>query len=564
MANYPSFEQYNNAFSVHQRLLSDEELKKGIVTTTGMGTPLAISGGFALTYTIKAGPRKYAVRCFHRDAPGLERRYQAISRRLAQLKSPYFLDFEFQPQGIRVDGAAYPIVKMAWAQGVTLGEFLEDNHGKKGALANLPNSLLALSKFLEAERVAHGDLQTGNMMVSGSSGAIQLIDYDGMFVEDIRDLRNSEIGHINFQHPDRKAKNPFGPTMDRFSFIALWLALKALDEDPTLWDKTNSEMDAIMFRASDYIDPSSSSVFSELMRKPALATHVQNFAAVCRAPIEKTPSLEDFLAGKNIPAVAIQIGVKPQEGRPKPGYMGNYDVLSATSYEACLRQVGYRVEVIGRIVEVRPGKTTKGKHPGKPYIFLNFGPWQGSVFKVSIWSDGLAALSKKPDASWVGKWISVVGLMEPPYVNKQRNYSHLSINVTANGQMTIISEAEAKFRLTPASATSTPARSSNQEALNKIKGQPTTARPPSNTPAVPASPNKNVLDNIRKAQRSVQPQPTAVPAAPSPRSIPHTQRPQPQPQRPQPQVSQPSYQSSYRRPPEQKGWFERLWDWISK
>lgn len=397
---YPSFEQYNNAFTAHQRLLSDQELKKGIVTTTGLGTPLAISGGFALTYTINAGPKKFAVRCFHREAKYLERRYEAIARRINQLRSPYFLDFEFQPQGIR-------------------------------------------------------------------------------------NLGNSELGHINFQHPDRKSKNPFGPTMDRFSFISLWLALKALDEDPELWNKTNSEMDAIVFRASDYIDPSSSSAFSELMRRSLLSTHAQNFAAVCRAPIEKTPSLEDFLAGKNIPAGATQISVKPQEGRPKPVYIGAYDVLAATSYEACLRHVGYRVEVIGRIVEVRPGKTTKGKHPGQPYIFVNFGPWQGSVFKVSIWPDGLAALSKKPDISWVGKWISVVGLMEPPYVNRQRNCSHLSINVTANGQMAVISEAEAKFRLTPVQATSAPARSPNQEALNKIKGQQTTSRPPSYAPVAP-------------------------------------------------------------------------------
>ena len=84
------------------------------------------------------------------------------------------------------------------------------------------------------------------MMVSGA-GVIQLIDYDGMFVEDIRDLGSSELGHINFQHPDRRSKNPFGPTMDRFSFIALSLALKALNDDPALWNKTGSDMDSINF-----------------------------------------------------------------------------------------------------------------------------------------------------------------------------------------------------------------------------------------------------------------------------------------------------------------------------
>lgn len=61
---YPSFEQYNQAFQTHSRLLTDPELKNGVVTTTGLGLPLAISGGFALTYTIKSGPKKYAVNVF--------------------------------------------------------------------------------------------------------------------------------------------------------------------------------------------------------------------------------------------------------------------------------------------------------------------------------------------------------------------------------------------------------------------------------------------------------------------------------------------------------------------
>ncbi len=531
---YPSFEQYNNAFSAHQQLLFDPELRSGAVAKTGLGTPLAISGGFALTYTIKSGAKKYAVRCFHRESIALERRYLAIARRLVQLRSPYFLDFEFQPKGIRVDGNAYPIVKMAWAQGVTLGEFLEDNHGNKVALMRLSASLLALSTFLEKERVAHGDIQPGNMMVSGA-GAIQLIDYDGMFVEDIRDLGSSELGHINFQHPDRKAKNPFGPSMDRFSLIALSLAIKALNEDPALWGKTNSEIDAIVFRANDFVDPASSSAFSELMRKPALATHAQHFAAVCRAPIEKTPSLEDFFDGRNIPAGVIQIGVKPQEGRSKLRYMGVYDVIDATNYDLCLRRVGDKVEVIGRIVEVKLGKASNGKS----YIFINFGPWQGRIFKVLIWSDGLGAISKKPDTLWVGKWVSVVGLMNPPYTKRGYKYSHLSINVTANGQMTVISEAEAKFRLMP-SVKASITLSSNRDVLDEIKGQTS----PSQIKQAPVTSNKGVLDDIRRAQSGSQSGPTQVRA-------------------PSQSAKQPTHGYSYQQQPK-KGFFGKIFDWIFK
>src|SRR5256885_11047782 len=66
--SYPSLEQYNNAFQRHATLLVDAELKGGTLSTTSFGLPLVISGGFALTYTITAGQRKYAVRCFHRKS----------------------------------------------------------------------------------------------------------------------------------------------------------------------------------------------------------------------------------------------------------------------------------------------------------------------------------------------------------------------------------------------------------------------------------------------------------------------------------------------------------------
>mgnify|MGYP007025911910 FL=1 len=213
--------------------------------------------------------------------------------------------------------------------------------------------------------------------------------------------------------------------MDRFSLIGLWLALKALNDDQALWSKTNSDMDAIVFRASDFIDPSSSLAFSELMRNPTIATHAQNFAAVCRASIEKTPSLVDFVAGKNIPVSTILITNKPREGRSKLGYLGIHDVLNANNYDVCLRRTGDKVEVVGCITEIKLNKASNGK----PYIFINFGPWHGKIFKISIWSEGLASISKKPDASWIGKWISVVGLMEPPYTSKQFKYTHLSLSL---------------------------------------------------------------------------------------------------------------------------------------
>lgn len=504
---YPSLEQYNLAFQAHSRLLTDTELQRGTVATTGLGLPLAISGGFALTYTIKSGAKKYAVRCFHRESKELEKRYSAISQRLAQLKSPYFLDFQFQPQGIRFDGSAYPIVKMAWAQGETLGEFLENNRKDKAALLSLASSLAAMGDYLEREKVAHGDLQTGNLMVSGKGKSLQLIDYDGMFVDEIKGLGSSELGHLNFQHPERKVKNPFNANLDRFSLIALTLALKALQEDSSIWDKSNSELDAIIFRSNDFIDPASSQIFATLNANISLAQDTKNFAAICKSPIDKIPSLRDFLAGRNIPLITINITGKTPVGQTKLGYFGAYDVLSANDYNVCSKNVGNKVEVIGCITEVKEDRARNGK----TYVFINFGDWKGRIFKISIWSEGLAILHKKPDQSWVGKWVSVVGLMEPPYTSKKYKYTHLSITITANGQISFLTQTEAEWRLSGQSKTSKPKSPNNSETLVRIKSDSTSStsrsvatQPTSNNPRS-VSGNQQIINKIKSTQ-SMPPQ----------------------------------------------------------
>ena len=333
-----------------------------------------------------------------------------------------------------------------------------------------------------------------------------------MFVEEIRDLGSAELGHVNFQHPQRKTLNPFDATLDRFSLIALYVSIRALQADSSLWNKTNSDADAILFRAADFLDPANSSTFSLISNNASLASHIRNFAAVCKTPMARTPCLADFLVGQNIPAINIVLattsrrGTNPTTAAKRHGYVGAYPVLLASDYAACLRAVDDKVEVIGRIVEVKQDRT----RGGKPYIFINFGPWQGSIFKVAIWSDGLAHVKSKPDDSWVGKWVSVVGLMDPPYENKKFRYLHLSVTVGAAGTMTPITQQEAQWRLAGAGNVAgafSAAVTANQQTLDRIRGvssvtpKPVLPRSPSPAP----SSNSQVLQKIRAASASPAP-----------------------------------------------------------
>ena len=499
--SYPTLEQYNEAFQYPQSSLSDPDLKRGTITTTGLGLPLALCGGFALTYTISTGQTKYAVRCFHKKSNALEKRYSAISAQLKSLNSPYFLDFEFQPQGVRVNGNTFPIVKMLWASGNTLGEFLERQYKNKIEINQLTASLRGLSTYLEGKHLAHGDVQPGNVMVFNGGRSIQMIDYDGMFVDDLRTIGSAELGHRNFQHPGRTGSD-WNYRLDRFSFISLNVALRVLEQHPDLWNKTHSDGDAILFKANDFADPARSTIFNDLFGRPQCAGIAQNFAAICKSPFDQIPTLEDFLAGRNIPQVVISVSQTAAVAAIR--YMSAFSVLDANDYARCFQYVGDRIELIGKIVEVKPNKARNGK----PYIFINFGPWRGKIVKISIWSEGLAVLPNHPGKSWVGKWISVVGLLEPPYVSKKYNYTHLSISITQANQLHIITESEAKFRL---AGSSTRATGLKTEGTNKmiIEGIRDYKRVPSHTsPTGQVSTSRNqAIINIMKGSR-----PTPIPA----------------------------------------------------
>lgn len=502
MSNYPTLEQYNEVFQYPQFALVDPTLKTGQIKMTGMGTPLALCGGFALTYTLTVGIKKFAIRCFHKQSLDLENRYLAISSKIKSLNSSYFLDFEFQPKGVKVNGAQYPLVKMAWATGITLGEFLEQNYKNKGLMQNLQKSLRELANYLESKTISHGDISPDNIMVSNNGNTLQLIDYDGMYVDDFQGKKSTELGNRNFQHIKRTADH-FSHTLDRFSFILLDVAIEALIHSPNLWKQTQSEATAVIFRANDYASPENSTVFQDLFQISALGDIARRFASISKADFDKIPSVSDFVNNRNIPQVVLTSSTQVVNQ-----YLASFPVVDASNYNLGSKHVGDRVELIGRITEVKSNTARNGK----PYVFINFGSWKGNIIKLSIWSEGLDVLSEAPNSSWVGRWVSVSGLMEPPYVNPKFNYSHLSISITKNNQIQFITDVQAKFRLsgstTRSNFSNVNTNASNADVLKKIVQRSqsnvgvSTALTTSPNVKSPASNNQAILQGIKSSRPS--------------------------------------------------------------
>lgn len=478
---YPTIEQYQEVLQNERTAFVDPQLARGRIKKSGMlGTPQVVSGGFALTYAVEVDGTKFAVRCFHRPAEELEKRYAAVSRKLKQLQSRYFVDFEFQPKGVKANGGTFPVVKMAWASGVTLGEFVEAHHSSAAKLTNLRMALGQLAADLEHMGIAHGDIQEGNLMVADDGRRVQLIDYDGMFVPELAQLGSSERGHRDYQHP-RRDKTRYDATLDRFSFISLDLALRALCERPSLWAASQSGAGVIVFKANDFADPAASSTLAEVSRIASLQRDAKHFASVCQGGFSEVPSLSDFLAGKNVPQQIVVLGGASQAR--VIGYLGQYDVVDGSDYAKFETHVGAMVELVGCVKGVRLGKTTYGRR----MAFINLGKYPGCV-SLTLWSDALATPGEKPSEEWVGRWISVRGLVQPP--SAKQKHPAASIQVENLAQIVRLTEQEAKYRLAgpvpsaaPARAASTPTGPSNAQRLAAMRSAPTSPAPRSAGPA---------------------------------------------------------------------------------
>lgn len=501
MSAYPTMDQYNDAVQHPNTAFSDSSLKTAKIAVNGMGLPVALGGGFALTYSATAGGKKYAIRCFHKEAKGLEARYADVARSLKGLTAPYFIGFEYQPTGVMVNGARYPIVKMDWVESDTLGSYLEDNYKDRTKLSWLAGEFEKLEQFLRFKSIAHGDLQNGNVLVGND---VKLIDYDGLYVPAMSKGQGTELGHKHFQHPKRTSAD-FGPDMDRFSFIVIDLSLRALIYDPKLFTK-HSNGENIILTANDFLDPAKSAAFADLKAIPSLATQADNLARICLSDISKVPSLDDFRNGRNIPNIILAAQpVSQTRAAAAATYIGAFDVVDGASYAAMLAQVGNKVELVGRITKVHAAKTKYGR----PYCFIFFNESKQGV-RVNIWSDGLKKLASAPTESWVGTWLSVQGLVDPPYTSTRYGTS-LSITITSNSQLRKITVTEAIHRLSsPKGNAVVPYRQVGNQAIldsitpGKTRSSVKATAPTSSSTSVTSSRNQAILAGITPQSTSSQ------------------------------------------------------------
>jgi hypothetical protein len=296
--HWPTQIEYQEALEFPAQCFEEVELRSATVADrTAFGLPLPITGQFANVYRLATPDgRAFAVRLFLRSLPGRDKHWTALMRYFASLPDlPAALaPFSYHPAGIRVGVGRFPTVTHPWVEGIPLNTYLEKNLYDAAALRRLADAWRLVIRFLEQARFAHGDLQHGNILVEETTGSVRLIDYDGSFVPELAGVVNREVGHASYQHPRRTAAD-YGPLMDRFPALVIYITLRLLAVAPYLWFRLDNG-DNLLFRPEDFADPATSrgfAVFREALRPFPIE---RNLARVLRdasvGPLSLVPDLD--------------------------------------------------------------------------------------------------------------------------------------------------------------------------------------------------------------------------------------------------------------------------------
>jgi hypothetical protein len=305
---WPQPTDYNEAIQNPRSCFSDPELQAGEVVEDALGMPRPHSGNFADVYQIRSpNGRAWAVKCFTREVGPLQSRYHAISQHLRQGSPPFMVQFQYLPTGFKIGGKGYPVLKMDWVEGFTLNEFVRQYVDVPQVMYRLAKMWVKLSLQLRRANMAHADLQHGNaLLVPGEKSSqlsLRLIDYDGMFVPALAKNPSGEVGHPNYQHPQRLAEGLYNSEVDRFPHLVIYTALRSLTVGGReLWDKYDNG-ENLLFREQDFRQSMDSQLLLDLWQlpDPDIRRLLGHLLIASQAPLDRVAMLDEVVGGEGRP-----------------------------------------------------------------------------------------------------------------------------------------------------------------------------------------------------------------------------------------------------------------------
>lgn len=255
---FPSRTEIVTAIKNPQVCYKANELIGGKVLYKGINV-IQYAGGYTTVFPFMDNlGKKVAIRCWCADIGDARKRSSAISDYLSKEQNPYFVNFKYVENAILINGVLQPIVVMDWVDGKPLKEYINDNCNPSAIYALAEKFKLMVADF-HKRNIAHGDLQHGNILVR-SNGSLVVVDYDSMYIEQLKGMNDVIKGLPGYQHPSR-GKNQFvNPHLDYFSEIVIYLSLLIFAENPKLLQNYYDAED-LLFSKEDFANIQQSVIY---------------------------------------------------------------------------------------------------------------------------------------------------------------------------------------------------------------------------------------------------------------------------------------------------------------
>jgi len=234
---FPTLSEYNKTIQVQGA--NAFRTLNNIFFIPARTTPIKIysfgSGSFAVVFKALENNKEIAIRCFIGTDINYIERYRKIDNYLKKIEESWKSNVEFIDNEILVGDKYFPVLKMDWVDGLLLEKYIDLNLYNNEILLKLQKQLVKTSRSLEKNKISHGDIQEGNIIIQETNGSpkVKLIDYDGMYIPDFQGEKQIERGRSEYQHPDR-ASFKFDEKIDRFSFWVI-LCANTLERNYARW-----------------------------------------------------------------------------------------------------------------------------------------------------------------------------------------------------------------------------------------------------------------------------------------------------------------------------------------
>lgn len=247
-------------------LIKDDFIKAGTVIVDDKGNPIHYVGGFAVVFPFYVKNEKWAFRCWYNKVGNIGKRLKLLSEELSKVNLPYFCHFQYVDKGVVLDGAIKPTTRMLWIDGLNIKEYICKNANDSIKLKTLASDFKQMCSNLHHARIAHGDLQHGNIIVN-EEGKIFLIDYDSLYFPTLNGEKDIISGLAAYQHPSRiHGGNVYAhEKLDYFSELIIYLSILAIAEYPSFVNELNIQnSDNLLFKKDDYNNIRSSFTYKKL------------------------------------------------------------------------------------------------------------------------------------------------------------------------------------------------------------------------------------------------------------------------------------------------------------